>query len=158
MQHERNVIHEDEAEVLERPHGETFAGQGTLLGAAAGSENLGCTLFEVPPDRSPVPYHYHNANEEALYILEGKGTLRGNSGEEEISNGDYVAFPVGEEGAHQITNTATETLRYLCFSTKREPDVIVYPDSDKILVSGEAPGAPNKILRADAEADYWDGE
>jgi uncharacterized cupin superfamily protein len=51
-----------------------------------------------------------------------------------------------------------ETLRYLCFSTMREPEVLVYPDSDKIGVRGEAPGAPNKNLRADAEVDYWEGE
>lgn len=152
------VVSEDDVEWMERSHGETFAGRGARLGSAADNEKLGCTIYEVPPEHSVVPYHYHTANEEALYVLEGVGTLRGHSGEKEVSEGDYVAFPVGEEGAHRIINTSNNVLRYLCFSTMRDPEVLVYPDSDKIGVRGEASGAPNKNLRADAEVDYWDGE
>ncbi len=40
----------------------------------------------------------------------------------------------------------------------RDLEVLVYPDSDKIGVRGEVPGAPNKNLRGDAELDYWEGE
>ena len=46
------------------------------LGAAAGSERLGCSLYELPPGAQPWSYHYHAANEEALYVLSGTGTLR----------------------------------------------------------------------------------
>lgn len=164
-ENKRNVIHEDEAETIEGSHGERFAGKGILLGATAGSKNLGCTLYEVPPDRSPVPYHYHTANEEAIYVLEGTGILRTESGNTEISKGDYIALPVGVDGAHQIINSSDEPLRYLCVSTMREPEVMVYPDSDKIGIrAGAAPGESrekmtlSKNLRADAEVDYWDGE
>lgn len=153
------VITEDDVEWMDRSHGETFASRRVKLGVAAGTENLGCSLYEIPPERSHCPYHYHSANEEALYVLDGEGTLRGNSGEEDISEGDYVAFPAGEDGAHQITNSSDEPLRYLCFSTMREPDVTIYPDSDKIGVFwGEAPDAPYKIFRGDDNVDYWDGE
>jgi len=86
-------------------------------------------------------------------------------GEEiEISKGDYITCPAGS-GAHQIINTSDKTLRYLCFSTMIEPDVIVYPDSNKIgIFVDSAPGGPkkkrtlHKYLRGDAEVDYWDGE
>jgi hypothetical protein len=56
-------------------------------------------------------------------------------------------------------------LRYLCFSTMIEPDVMVYPDSGKIgLFAGSAPGGPkekrtlSKFLRSDAEIGYYEGE
>lgn len=154
-----DVVTEEDAEWTERSHGETFSARAARLGLAAGNESLGCTLYEVPPGRSQCPYHYHTANEEALYVLAGAGTLRTNAGDKEISDGDYVAFPIGEEGSHRITNTSDGVLRYLCFSTMRDPEVVVYPDSNKIGVWGEAPGAPNrKLLRRDAEVDYWDGE
>lgn len=121
--------------------------------------NIGCTIYEVDPGYSQCPYHFHTANEEALYALSGAGTLRTHTGEVAISEGDYVAFPVGNEGAHRITNDSSDTLRYLMFSTKRDPEIYVYPDSNKIVVRGYALGAPNKILRTDAEeVDYWDGE
>lgn len=154
-----NVVNSDDADWMERSHGETFAARGARLGATAGGERLGCTLYELPPGRSQCPYHYHTANEEALYVLDGTGTLRGPSDETELSEGDYVAFPVGEEGAHRITNTADETLRYLFVSTMQDPEVVVYPDSDKVGFWGDAPGAPDrKLLRADADIGYWEDE
>lgn len=155
-----NVINEDDVEWMERSHGEAFASRRASLGVAAGSEKLGCSLYEIPPGHSHCPYHYHSANEEALYVLTGKGTLRvKENDDEDLSEGDYVAFPVGEEGAHRITNSSDETLRYLCFSTMNEPEVVMYPDSDKIGVFwGETPGAPHKIFREEADVDYWDGE
>ncbi|KRT66411.1 MAG: cupin domain-containing protein [Candidatus Dadabacteria bacterium CSP1-2] len=111
-----------------------------------------------------MPYHYHSANEEAIYILEGKGTLRMDGEEIGISKGDYITCPAGS-GAHQIINSSDNILRYLCFSTMLEPDVIVYPDSNKIgIFVGSAPGGPkekrtvHKYLRGDAEVDYWDVE
>jgi hypothetical protein len=46
-----------------------------------------------------------------------------------------------------------------------EPEVTVYPDSNKLgIVAGAAPGGPKdrgtlaKSLRADADVDYWEGE
>src|SRR5581483_1201678 len=69
------------------------------------------------------------------------------------------------DAAHRLANTSDKPLRYLCFSTMIEPEVTVYPDSNKIGISvGAAPGGPRekrtlaKSLRADAEVDYWDGE
>lgn len=153
------VVNKDDVEWVERSHGESFGARCAVLGETAGSDKLGCSLYEVPPGRSQCPYHFHTANEEALYVLIGEGTLRTHTGEKPISKGDYVAFPVGKEGAHRITNTSDGTLRYLIFSTKRDPEVYVYPDSDKLAVRGHAPGTPNKILRTDVEGvDYWDGE
>ncbi len=76
-----------------------------------------------------------------------------------------MPLPVGESGAHQITNTSDEPLRYLCFSTMAEPDVMVYLDSGKIhLFVDSAPGGPKEkrtlreFLRGDAEVGYYEGE
>lgn len=160
-----NVVNEYELEWGQQSRGESFDHRRKTLGAAASGEKLGCSLYEVPPGRRAWPYHYHLGNEEAIYVLEGSGMLRIGGREVSLSRGDYVALPVGEAGAHQISNTSDEPLRYLCFSTMVEPDVLVYPDSGKIgLFAGSAPGGPkeertlNKYLRADAEVDYFDGE
>ena len=126
---------------------------------------MGCSLYEVPPGRRAWPYHYHLANEEAIYVLEGSGMLRIGGQEIEVAQGDYVALPTGETGAHQILNNSNEVLRYLCFSTMVEPDIMVYPDSGKIgMFAGAAPGGPkakrtfSKFLRSDAEVGYFVGE
>lgn len=46
------------------------------LGALAGSEKLGCSLYQLPPGCHSFPDHFHYANEEAIYVLEGQGRLR----------------------------------------------------------------------------------
>lgn len=119
----------------------------------------------MPPGRRAWPYHYHLANEEAVYVLQGRGVLRLGEREVALSRGDYVALPASADGAHQIFNTSDEPLRYLCLSTMVEPDILIYPDSGKVgLFAGSAPGGPKekrilqKYLRDDAGVDYYAGE
>ena len=160
-----NVVNEIKSKWGEQSHGESFGYRRKILGTAAHGEKIGCSLYEVSPGRKTWPYHYHLANEEAIYILEGSGTLRIGRREVTLSRGDYVALPAGEAHAHQVSNTSNELLRYLCFSTMAEPDIIVYPDSGKVgLFAGSAPGGPkekrtlHKYLKKDAEVGYFDGE
>lgn len=158
------VVHTDQLEWAQQSHGD-FQVHRKPLGQLAGNQKLGCSLYEIPPSCRAWPYHYHYANEEAIYILEGSGTLRLAGEEVPISQGDYIAFPTGAEAAHQIINTSAAPLRYLCFSTMIEPDVTAYPDSGKIGVfAGAAPGGAKDqrtlgaFFPAEAEVNYWDGE
>lgn len=165
MKRRLNVVGEGDLEWNEHSHGERFGYRRKSLGSAAGGEKLGCSLFEVPPVRRAWPYHYHLANEEAIYVLEGYGTLCIGGEKIRVSEGDYVALPARAEDAHQLVNSSEAVLRYLCFSTMIEPDVMVYPDSGKVgIFGGAAPGGPkeervfSKFLREDAEVGYYDGE
>ena len=134
------------------------------LAEAAGGEDLGCSLYELPEGGRSWPYHYHTGNEEALFVLAGEGTLRLGGERVPLSAGDYVALPADERGAHRVVNDSEGTLRYLVVSTMDEPDVTVYPDSEKIGVFvGSPPGGRDErsvhgyYRRADA-VDYWDDE
>jgi uncharacterized cupin superfamily protein len=165
MKRRSNVVREDALEWTEHSYGERFGYRRKSLSSAAGGEKVGCSLYEVPPGRRAWPYHYHLANEEAIYVLEGSGTLRIGGEEVRVAEGDYVALPARAEGAHQLVNSSEAVLRYLCFSTMVEPDVMVYPDSGKVgIFGGAAPGGPkeertlSKFLRSDAEVGYYDGE
>ncbi|WP_049998169.1 cupin domain-containing protein [Halococcus sediminicola] len=133
------------------------------LGAAAGSEDIGCSLYELPAGERAWPYHYHTSNEEALYVLAGTGTLRVNDEERDLAPGTYVAFPTGEESAHRVVNDAEELLRYLVISTMDEPDVVGYPDADALGVyAGTPPGGDENervlsgFFREDDRLDFWE--
>ena len=111
------------------------------LAEAAGGEDLGCSLYELTAGRRSWPYHYHTGNAEALFVLEGEGTLRLDGDEVPLTAGDYVALPAGERGAHRVVNDSGGTLRYLMVSTMDDPEVTVYPDSEKVGVfAGSPPG------------------
>ena len=129
------------------------------LGRQAGSEQLGLSLWEVPPGEAAYPYHWHLAEEELLIVLEGTPSLRTPDGWEELEPGDVVPFLVGEGGGHQVTNRTQETVRFLAFSNQA-PEIVVYPDSDKLGAFGRDPrGGGLRLLfrRADA-VDYYEGE
>jgi uncharacterized cupin superfamily protein len=135
-----------------------YTGGYHRFGGDIGGRMLGATIYELPEGQSNCPYHYEYGNEEWLIVLSGRLTVRHPGGEDELEAGDTVAFLVGPDGAHKLTNRRPEPARFLMISTRFEPSAAVYPDSDKI---GLWPGDDrDKIMvkRADAGVDYWEGE
>ena len=143
----------------EYPEGnpEPFARGRVQLSPLIGAEQLGATLYELPPGKSVCPYHYEYGREEWLVVLEGRPTVRVPDEERELEPGDVVCFPEGPDGAHKVTNRGDETARVMILSTKQMPVVFVYPDSDKLAV-----GVPNPddylVVRRESGVGYFDGE
>jgi uncharacterized cupin superfamily protein len=159
--------HVNEADVEERTveHGDDVEFRRKKLGEAAGGEQLGASLYELPPGTRAWPYHYHTRNEEALYVLAGEGTLRHGDEERPLRTGDYVAFRSGEADAHRVVNDSDDVLRYLVVSTMDQPDVLGYPDSGKVGVyAGSPPGGAKSarvlsgFFRPEDAVDFWEGE
>jgi uncharacterized cupin superfamily protein len=132
------------------------------LSAAVGAEDLGCSLYELPPEKRSWPYHYHTANEEAIFVLAGEGQLRGDDGEQRLERGDFVALPADERGGHQVVNDSDDPLRYLMLSTMNDPDVTVYPEMEKFgIFVGAPPGASGErslhgFYDLEDTTDYWE--
>ena len=127
------------------------------FGPALGAEQMGATVYELPPGQAVCPYHYEYAEEEWLLVLEGHPTVRHTDGEDRLDPWDAVCFTTGPDGAHGVRNETEETARVLMFSTVKHPAVTVYPDSDKI---GVWPGDERDKLMTtrDSAVDYWHGE
>ena len=124
--------------------------------------DLGMSLYEVLPGQTQCPYHFHHGNDELLLVLHGRPTLRTPEGERELERGDFVHFPKGPAGAHQVINRSDEPARYIVGSSKASPEVCEYPDSGKVAAaSREASTRRERLLtvhRFDDEVDYFDGE
>jgi len=123
------------------------------IGPLLGAEQLGLSVYELPPGQSVCPYHYEVGFEEWLIVLVGRPTLRTPDGEEELRPWDVAFFPNGEEGAHKVTNRTEERVRVAILSNKTQPGLAVYPDSDKLGVWPQ-----NKLFRLADAVDYWEGE
>ncbi|MDQ2630422.1 MAG: cupin domain-containing protein [Actinomycetota bacterium] len=142
----------------ERPEG--FRSRRARIGYALGTELIGASLWEVPPGEAAYPYHFHYSDEELVIVLSGRPSLRTPDGVRELEEGEALRFPLGEEGAHQIFNDGEETATFLAISSSGRPDVIVYPDSDKIGFGERLPrgGGLRAFFRRGDRVDYFEGE
>ena len=136
---------------------EGFRAKRAAVGRQAGAVKLGASVWELPPGEAAYPYHFHLAEEEMIVVLAGTPTLRSPAGEREVPQGEVLVFLRGEEGAHQLINRSGEPVRFLALSTRGAPDIVVYPDSNKISCRDESVGLRELHFRANA-VDYWEGE
>jgi uncharacterized cupin superfamily protein len=123
-------------------------GRTARIGASAGAERLGATLYEIDPGQNGSPFHFHHANEEMIIVLSGEPTLRTLDGRRTLTPGEVVACPAGKSGAHQLQNQTDEPVRALVISTMHYPETVEMLDSDKILVISHPPGAPGRLCGA----------
>lgn len=151
-------IYRPEFEDGERPEG--FRSRRARIGYELGSELVGISLWEVPPGEAAYPYHFHYADEELVIVLSGRPSLRTPDGVRELERGEVLHFPLGEEGAHQIRNDGEETATFLAISSNGRPDVVAYPNSDKIGVGERLPrgGGLRAFFRRAEGVDYWTDE
>jgi uncharacterized cupin superfamily protein len=123
----------------------------------AGAEHLGASVYELRPGEEMV-FHYHVHREELLIILEGELSLRSAAGWERLPEGEVVAFPRGERGAHGYRNDGEESVRVLMVSEMDGPNISVYPDTNQIGVFDAGQRARRRFGAlfdvADAVSDY----
>ena len=123
----------------------------------AGAEHLGASVYELRPGEEMV-FHYHVQREELLVVLQGRLSLRSADGWEELPEGEVVAFPRGERGAHAYRNESEEPVRVLMISEMNAPNISVYPDTDQVGIFDAGQRARRRFGAlfnvADAVADY----
>jgi quercetin dioxygenase-like cupin family protein len=81
-----------------------------VISAEDGAPHFAMRVFEVEPGAS-TPFHSHWWEHE-VFILAGRGKLRGNEREWELAPDDVVFVPGDEQ--HCFTNTGSEVLRFIC--------------------------------------------
>jgi uncharacterized cupin superfamily protein len=106
------------------------------------TDQLGASLIEYPPRSPDSPMHMHYGVEEMFFVVSGTPTVRTPEGTEELSPGDVVHFPEGAGGLHTFSNPSDEPVRMLGISTKRFPDVLVYPERGVAWVATRHPERP----------------
>src|SRR5688572_13867263 len=131
-----HIVNVDEIKEIEHLDGEHWGGAykplTPLLDAKGGS--LGVNLSRLPPGRTTCPFHYHQLEDEVFFILSGRGVLRYGDEVRAIRAGDCISCPAGSKVAHQICNPFDEDLVYLGIGPNDPNEVVVYPDSGKVMV------------------------
>ena len=140
-----------------------FSWKRRMIGRQLGGKGLGASLYELPAGERLFPYHVHHGNEELLIVLEGAPTLRTPEGQRQLEQGGVELFPVGPEGAHQVRNDSEAPVRLLMISTMISPEVVEYPDSDKVGALAWPPGGTRDdafvaFFSKASAVGYFDGE
>jgi len=146
--------------VFDEPRGAPgFNCTRSRLGRQLGLERTGLSLWRLPPGEAAYPYHWHVSEEEVILVVKGEPSLRTPEGWRVVAEGEVLAFPTGDAGAHQLANRTESEVEFLTFSNQ-QPDIVVYPDSDKIGFSErrtDGSGIHGFFRRGD-QVPYFEGE
>lgn len=131
------------------------------VGFLIGARKLGYRVSTLLPGHRFCPLHSHAREEEMFFVLDGAPSVRTSAGTIRCRKGDFIAFPVGETGAHQLLNESDTPATVLLLARTEDVDACYYPDSDKLLLDTAVPlirGERSIIVRASPNLDYFDGE
>ena len=108
------------------------------LGDEVGLKNIGIHLISIAPGDKSTELHMHRYEEEAIYVLSGRGTEVIGDQTYKIGPGDFIGFP-GGGAAHETLNDGAEPLVCLVIGQRLVQDVVDYPRKGKRLFrnSGE---------------------
>jgi uncharacterized cupin superfamily protein len=108
------------------------------LGDAAGLTDFGVNLLELEPGTWSSQRHWHSAEDEFVYVLEGEVVLVTDAGEELLKAGDCAGFKAGHPDGHHLLNRSGRNAVLLeVGSRRRAQDACEYPDIDLRLPAGE---------------------
>jgi len=109
------------------------------LGDAAGLTDFGVNLLRLPPGAWSSQRHWHSAEDEFTYVLEGEVVLVTGAGEELLGPGDCAGFKAGEEDGHHFQNRSARDAVILEVGSRRPAeDEGDYPDIDLRFLKGRA--------------------
>ena len=100
------------------------------LSDAGGISQFGAFSVVLMPGAQNSHRHWHEAEDEFLYVLEGVVTVVENDGPHDLRPGDCACWPKGIANAHCVQNRTDAPIRYFIAGTRLSEDACHYPDID----------------------------
>jgi uncharacterized cupin superfamily protein len=100
---------------------------------AGGIRQYGAYVETLQPGGRSSNRHWHEQEDEFLYVLSGEVTVTENDGETVLYPGDAACWPAGVPNAHHVSNRSGEPCSYLIVGTRPSHDVCHYPDLGRTL-------------------------
>ncbi|HYQ07624.1 MAG TPA: cupin domain-containing protein [Xanthobacteraceae bacterium] len=104
------------------------------LGNAAGLDQFGVNLTTLRPGAASALRHWHECEDEFVYVLEGEVVLIENGGETVLKAGDAAGFKANSSNGHHLVNRTTNDAVYLEIGTRAKHERVQYPDVDLVAV------------------------
>jgi uncharacterized cupin superfamily protein len=100
------------------------------LGNTVGLDQFGVNLTRLAPGAQSSQRHWHEAEDELVYILEGEVVLVENEGETVLRPGDAAGWKAGVPNGHCLINRSTRDVVFLEIGSRAKRERAEYPDID----------------------------
>jgi uncharacterized cupin superfamily protein len=100
------------------------------LGDAAGLVNFGVNLTRLDPGAASALRHWHENQDEFVYVLEGELVLVTDEGECVLGSGMAAGFAAGRPCGHQLINRTDRPALYLEIGDRTPADRVHYSADD----------------------------
>jgi uncharacterized cupin superfamily protein len=107
------------------------------LSDAAGLTRLGVHIVRLETNRDSTQFHFHEATEEFIYVLSGRGIADIGDEQFDVGPGDFMGFTAPSE-PHAMRNPYAEDLVYLVAGEHVANDVVHYPRIRRTMI--KSPG------------------
>jgi uncharacterized cupin superfamily protein len=107
------------------------------VGEAGGLTQFGVKLVRLEPGAASSQRHWHEAEDEFVYMLEGELVLIESNGETAMAPGDAAAFPAGVANGHHLINRTSRDATFLVVGTRASRERCHYPDIDLMFVADD---------------------
>ena len=122
---------------------------------AGGLTQFGAHVETLEPGSRSSERHWHEEEDEFLYVISGEATVIEEDGAHVLYPDDAACWPAGAANAHQVVNRSDVPCIYLIFGTRMAHEVIHYPDVERIgYIEGEA----WRLHRTDGGAPIMEGK
>ena len=111
--------------------------QRKRLGNAAGLDQFGVNLTRLLPGAQSSQRHWHEAEDEFVYVLEGELVLCEEGGETVLRPGDAAGFKAGVANGHCLVNRSPRDAVYLEVGARAARERVEYPDIDLLARKDE---------------------
>jgi len=134
------IVHLTAAELAataERRHVHQFNANAVrltrTLGLAAGLAGIGVHLVRLEPGRESTQHHWHDADEEFIYILAGRAIACIGTDRHPVGPGDFMGFQAPSP-AHSLINPFDADVIYLMGGECHSVDLVHYPRIKRTLI------------------------
>ena len=108
------------------------------LGDVVGLTQFGVNLTRLKPGAASALRHWHEAEDEFVYVLEGEITLIEDSGATVLRPGDAAGFKAGVVTGYHLVNRSQRDAVYLEVGTRAKRERAHYPDVDLVYDRDES--------------------
>ena len=107
------------------------------IGDVVGLTQFGVNISRIKPGSASALRHWHETEDEFIYVLEGELVLQENDGETVLKPGDAAAFKANSGVAQSLSNRTTRDAVYLEVGTRSKSERVHYPDVDFFMERDE---------------------